>query len=130
MEVHSPESSESSENSPAMRTDDDGHKVLDILMGQEDTPTASVTCQDELELYLAKRPVSQDVQPHIWWKENVHCFSRLAKVARVLLCIPSTSAPTEQIFSNAGLSVTRIRSCLNPETVDSHVFLHENIPEL
>ncbi len=92
MEVHSPESSESSENSPA---DDDGHKVLDILMGQEDTPTDSVTCQDELELYFAGRPVSQDVQPLIWWKDHVHCFLRLAKVARVLLGIPSTSAPAE-----------------------------------
>ncbi len=85
-------------------------KALDILLSKENTPTDSVTCQDELELYFAERPVSQDVQPCIWWKMNVHRFSRLAKVARVLLGIPSTSAPAERIFSNAGLTVTRIPS--------------------
>ncbi len=77
MEVHSPGSLEFSENSPAMRTDDDGHKVLDIVLGQEDTPTESVTCQDKLELYFAVRPASQDVQPRIWWKENVASFPGL-----------------------------------------------------
>ncbi len=74
MEVHSHGSSESSENSPTMTTDDDGHKALDILLGQEDTLTDSVTCQDELELYFAERPVLQDVQPRIWLKDHVHCF--------------------------------------------------------
>ena len=47
----------------------------------------------------------------------------LAKVARLILCIPAT-------FSTAGLTVTKLRSCLKPENVDALVFLNKNFEYL
>ncbi len=62
MEVHSSESLESSENSPAMRTNDNGHKALDILLSKEDTPTDSVTlrglCRKMYSLVYGERRMS------------------------------------------------------------------------
>ena len=88
---------------------------------------STVSCQDELDLYFAEKPVARDVQPLKWWKENNARFPRLADVARVLLSIPATPVPAERIFSTAGLTVTKLRSCLKPESVDALIFLHDNL---
>ena len=65
--------------------------------------------------YFSEKPISRDVSPLVWWKDNQVCFPNLAKVARTLMSIPATSAPAERIFSTAGLTVTKLRSSLNPD---------------
>lgn len=61
-----------------------------------------------------------------WWSTQGQTFPRLSKLARTILPIPATSAPSERIFSTAGLTVNAKRSSLAPSTVDKVVFVHEN----
>ena len=52
--------------------------------------------------------------PLLWWKANSVYFPKLATVAKKYLCDPSTSVPSEQVFSTAGDVVTAQRSALKP----------------
>jgi len=86
--------------------------------GKEDL----VTSQVELEQYLTEKTMKRDTKPLTWWKNNEKRFPKLAKVAKSLLNIPATSTPSERIFSTAGLTVSKLRSSLKPENVDSLIF--------
>ncbi|KAL3847414.1 hypothetical protein ACJMK2_018326 [Sinanodonta woodiana] len=58
-----------------------------------------------------------------WWKNHEQRFPRLAKLAESLLCIPSTSVPSERVFSTAGDMVNAQCSALKPNHVDALIFL-------
>ena len=64
--------------------------------------------------------------PLDWWRDKEREFPNIAVIARRLLCIPATSAPTERLFSHAGLVVNKHRNRLDPENVNDVVFLHDN----
>ncbi len=66
--------------------------------------------------------------PLAWWKEHQLEFAHIARLARRLLCIPATSAPSERLFSTAGLTVSDKRTNLKAGTVSELVFLHEAYP--
>ena len=70
--------------------------ALDILLGPEEVPDDFPNCEEELEAFFAEKPVSREVNPLKWWKDNSCRFLRLAKVSRSLLSIPATSAPAER----------------------------------
>ena len=70
--------------------------ALDVLLGPEEVSDDFPTCEEELDAYFAEKPVSREVNPLKWWKENSGRFVRLAKVSRSLLSIPATSAPAER----------------------------------
>ena len=95
--------------------------VLDILLGPEETTAKFSTCREELDAYFAEKQTSREANPLIWWNNNSARFKRLAKVAKSLLSIPA-----ERIFSNAGLTVNKLQSCLNADTVDALIFLNKN----
>ena len=38
-----------------------------------------------------------------WWNMNEHRFPKLAKLAKIYLGIPATSASSERLFSKAGI---------------------------
>jgi hypothetical protein len=61
-----------------------------------------------------------------WWRKESSTFPRLATLARCLLPIPATSAPSERVFSIAGLTINAKRASLAPSTVDKIIFVHEN----
>jgi hypothetical protein len=61
-----------------------------------------------------------------WWSTQTETFPTLAMLARIIMAIPATSAPSERIFSIAGLTINAKRSSLAPSTVDKVVFVHEN----
>ena len=100
--------------------------AFDILLGPEETTAEFPTCQEELDAYSAEKQISREANHLIWWNNNSARFQHLAKVAKALFSIPATSAPAERIFSNAGLTVNKLQSCLNADTVDALIFLNKN----
>jgi hypothetical protein len=66
--------------------------------------------------------------PLLWWKTHASQFPQLAKLARRVLCVPATSAPSERIFSIAGLIARQKRNRLAPETVALLVHLRNAWP--
>lgn len=76
---------------------------------------------------FAEKAVPRDTHPLDWWKQNESQYPLLARVAASLLCIPATSTPSERLFSTAGLTITKLGSCLKPENVDALIFLNKNM---
>ena len=59
-----------------------------------------------------------------WWKGNSGKYPALSRVARNILCIMSTSAPSEDNFSLAGHVVSSRRTRLNGSSVNDILFLN------
>ena len=57
-----------------------------------------------------------------WWCDNQYQFNLLALLARRILCIPSTSAPRERVFSTAGHTITKLRASLNSSNAADMIF--------
>ena len=68
-----------------------------------------------------------DGKPLAWWKSYEAQFPLLAKLAKMYLCIPATSVPSERVLSAAGSIVNAKRACLLPENVNMLVFLSQNL---
>jgi hypothetical protein len=66
------------------------------------------------------------MDPLLWWKSNSTQFPIIAKIARKFLCIPATSAPSERVFSVAGLVISKLRSHLTPENASCIIMLRES----
>lgn len=67
------------------------------------------------------------INPMEWWKENEPTFPRLAKLAREVLCIPASSAPSERVFSTGGNKVTPRRNRLDEYLVQDLILLGRNV---
>lgn len=100
--------------------------MLDILLGEEEA-ASDTGCDAQILQFFAEKAVPRDTHPLDWWKQNESQYPLLARVAASLLCIPATSTPSERHFSTAGLTVTKLRSCLKPENVDALIFLNKNM---
>jgi hypothetical protein len=68
--------------------------------------------------------------PLKWWKNNEGKYKMISKLALRVLCIPATSAPSERVFSVAGLTIAKDRARLAPQTANELIFLHDAIPAL
>ena len=66
--------------------------------------------------------------PLEWWKERAQLYPNLARLARRVLCIPATSAPSERLFSHAGLTIAKNRARLNPDFAEDLILLHDVWP--
>jgi hypothetical protein len=62
------------------------------------------------------------------WKTQEKRFPYLAAAAMRVLAIPATSAPSERVFSTAGLTNTKQRNRLKAENVELLVLLHNSWP--
>ena len=124
---NSPDARASEEEPAEKRKRVEKSTALDILLGPDVNTSTDLSARDELEFYMSERPVARSESPLNWWKGNECRFPRLAKVARSILCNPATSTPSERVFSVAGLTVTKLRSCLKPSNVDALIFLNKNL---
>lgn len=91
-------------------------------------------CSDEIEAYrkLPRLPIKRGRtntynNPLEWWKMRSLQFPILSKLARMYLCIPATSAPTERIFSLASRLISKARSQLDPETAGTIIYVNKNL---
>jgi hAT family C-terminal dimerisation region len=80
-------------------------------------------CESELNFYKKAARLDLDKNPLEWWKNNAEYYALLAAVARKWLAVPASSAASERLFSAAGLVVTKKRTSLKAERVESLVFL-------
>ena len=64
----------------------------------------------------------------LWWRLNQTRFPRLACLAEKYLAIQATSAPSERLFSAAGLTIAKDRASLLPDNAAMLIFLHDNLP--
>jgi hypothetical protein len=59
-----------------------------------------------------------------------HQYPILSKIASKILAIPATSAPSERVFSVAGITIAKERSRLDPTNTGDLVFLHNALPAI
>jgi hypothetical protein len=85
---------------------------------------ASFSADRELQQYRCMSVISDDVLH--WWKMQTDTFPRLSILAKGILAIPATSAPSERVFSIAGLTIQAKRSRLASAKVNRIVFVHDN----
>ena len=103
---------------------------------QESVDRLVISVDAELLLYQQEPSLHlQDAQqkfncPLLWWKNNQAKYRLLSAVALHLLCIPATSAPSERVFSVAGLTIAKDRARLAPQTANELIFLHDALPAI
>jgi len=103
-----------------------------ILLGNEytnESPTLSFESDpvlQEVDTYLKEKPLDREESLLAWWRDNSHRFPLLLCIARKYLTILATFTTAECVFSTAGLTVTKLRSCLSPEHANMLVYLNKN----
>jgi hypothetical protein len=79
---------------------------------------------DEVMEYMKMKinyPTGENVL--LWWKKHSTIFPQLSRLALPLLSIPASSTTSERVFSETGCILEARRQQLNPDSVDSLVFL-------
>jgi hypothetical protein len=61
--------------------------------------------------------------PLSWWNGRVQMMPILSLLVRRTLCVPATSAPSERLFSAAGLTIANDRAGLTPDNASDLIFL-------
>lgn len=80
--------------------------------------------RDEVQRYIEGQFFWDGEDILTFWQSQSIAFPMLAKVSKMILCIPATSASSERTFSSAGRVLESRRNRLNPGTVDAILFLH------
>ena len=70
------------------------------------------TINEEMNRYEKKEPLPIESCPLAWWKKNEIEFPLLSVVAKEILSIPASSAPSERVFSKLGRLYTQRRDFL------------------
>ena len=123
--------SQSSPPAKRRRCNADGvHDILDELLNSEESTSSAADSndmEDQVRSYLALPTISRQESPLTWWRENVKRYPDVATVARRFLSAPSTSVPSERLFSSAGLVYTDRRNHLLPERAEMLLFVKHNL---
>jgi len=119
----SPSVSSSSSSSSSSSAQDAKKKQLSLDTFLElDPPVAD----DQLSRYLTNPRISCKEDPLKWWQTYQTEFPLLAQLAKRYLAYQATSVACERVFSHAGYLVSKRRTRLTPESVETLVFLYEN----
>ena len=119
-------------NNPPSDTPNDLFDIHDSRVDLElMRPTTSLLSEldiykNEISLRFIDKISKKRNNPLEWWKVNACRFPNIAKLARAVLSIPATSAPSERVFSTAGRTISKERASMLPEHADDLVFLHDN----
>ena len=61
---------------------------------------------------------SDDVDPLAWWSRNASELPSIQHIAKIVFCVPATSAASERVFSSSGVSATSLRARLDVDKVE------------
>lgn len=61
-----------------------------------------------------------------FWRAQEINFPNMAKLAKVLLCKPASSAKSESAFSVAGALISKKRALIEPLRAQKVLFIHDN----
>ena len=75
----------------------------------------------EIDRYKSESAILYNSNPLEWWKVNEYAYPNLARLARVYLAIPASSASSERIFSRAGYVMGNRRTRLAWRTFEAIV---------
>lgn len=85
---------------------------------------AATSLEDELNRFSNISNADENVMQ--FWANNDKEFPKLAKIAKVLLSIPMTSAKSESAFSTAGCLIRKDRASITPYRIERTLFVHDN----
>lgn len=79
--------------------------LMSLKSSGPDKPTKEQLLESEIARYLMHKPSSEEIDSHLFWKNNGSLYPQLALglLAQEYLAIPSSSVPAECIFSTTGL---------------------------
>ena len=95
-----------------------------ICTGTSQQKTQEELARNELDLFMAEKATASD--PLEWWKNRQYLYPRISRIAKKILCVPSSSVSSERVFSLAGNVVNKKRSQLAPENINMMIFLKKN----
>lgn len=98
-------------------------KFSDWEDNEESVGSKSLDIQIQ-EYMTMKLELSSQQKVLQWWNSHQSQFPALSNLARYVLCIPATSAPSERAFSLCGRILEERRSVLKPSSVSDILFLH------
>ncbi|CAF3381668.1 unnamed protein product [Rotaria socialis] len=79
---------------------------------------------NEIQNYLQLDIHCDDVLQ--FWQSSGDAYPHLKSLAQIILAIPATSTPSEQVFSTTGLILNAKRTMLLPENVGKIQMIHDN----
>lgn len=107
-----------------------GSALLSLFTGRDQTAEESMSVSQsvklELKSYVGVNSIAVTKDPLSWWKAMSTRWPMLSKLAKYYMAIQASSVPSERVFSTAGAIVTSKRSCLDPENVNTLIFLKQN----
>ncbi len=100
--------------------------------GSTENVPLTLIVEDELKRFKSCRGIpliSHDSTfscPLLWWKQNHKSYPNVWELSKRVLAVPSTSAPSERVFSAAANVVDKKRVRLDPDTVNLLIYLRGN----
>ena len=89
------------------------------MLRAESREQAECSAADEVTEYMRQPNRPHQLCPLEWWKLNQQLYPHVAEIAHRYLSAPSTSVPSEQLFSSAGDLYSDSRNRLSAKvTVD------------
>ena len=81
--------------------------------------------EDEVDTYLSMRIDPELIvdNPLVFWRAQQTALPVLSKLARMIHCVPATTASVERQFSGGGQIVNERRSSISPKHVNDILFL-------
>ncbi|CAF1526944.1 unnamed protein product [Rotaria magnacalcarata] len=96
-----------------------------LIQKHKPTPSSAIDhTLNEIQNYLQLDIHCGDVLQ--FWQSSGDAYPHLKRLAQIILAIPATSTPSEQVFSTTGLILNAKRTMLLPENVGKIQMIHDN----
>ena len=121
----------SQEDQPPAKKMKGGTAFFDYMETQDpkvEIPTSRETTRQRLsrELKAYQKTPQRNIMddPLIWWAQQASTFPTLFQVARKVLAVPASSAPTERVFSALARVNSKERTGMKPSLTNA-LMMHE-----